>query len=208
MERFREGLDGELYERLNLIKIDSYPELVNLSISQEDAMKRAQQDRKRKFNQASGSGQGKKFKFVKKNVQGATKPSSAGRWVMKQSQSKPSANFGYRSTQQTASGPSAPPPARNNDDRRCYNCGQLGQYANKCTRPRQQHQPSQGQGSKAGNQGKKQTVQVKQGRLNFTTVVDLPEGAPVLTGTFSICGCPVTILFDSGATHSVINVKT
>jgi hypothetical protein len=51
-------------------------------------------------------------------------------------------------------------------------------------------------------------MQVKQGRLNFTTVVDLPEGAPVLTGTFSICGRPVTILFDSGATHSFINVKT
>jgi hypothetical protein len=51
-------------------------------------------------------------------------------------------------------------------------------------------------------------VQVKQGRLNFATVVDLPEGAPVLTGTFSICGRLVTILFDSGATHSFINVKT
>jgi hypothetical protein len=85
MERFCEGLDGELYERLNLVKIDSYLELVNLAISQENAMKRAQQDRKRKFNQASGSGQGKKFKFVKKNVQGATQPSSAGRWVMRQS---------------------------------------------------------------------------------------------------------------------------
>jgi hypothetical protein len=49
---------------------------------------------------------------------------------------------------------------------------------------------------------------VKQGHLNFTTVVDLPEGAPVLTGTFSIRSRPVTILFDSGATHSFINVKT
>jgi hypothetical protein len=35
-------------------------------------------------------------------------------------------------------------------------------------------------------------MQVKQGCLNFTTVVDLPEGAPVLTGTFSIRGCLVT----------------
>jgi hypothetical protein len=51
-------------------------------------------------------------------------------------------------------------------------------------------------------------VQVKQGRLNFTTVVDLPEGAPVLTGTFTIHGRSVIILFDSGATHSILNVKT
>jgi hypothetical protein len=49
---------------------------------------------------------------------------------------------------------------------------------------------------------------VKQGRLNFTTVVDLPEGARVLTGTSSINDRPVTILFDFGATHSFINVKT
>jgi predicted aspartyl protease len=51
-------------------------------------------------------------------------------------------------------------------------------------------------------------VQVKHGRLNFTTVVDLPEGALVLTGTFSIRDHQVTILFDSSATHSFLNVKT
>jgi hypothetical protein len=38
-------------------------------------------------------------------------------------------------------------------------------------------------------------------------MVDLPEGAPVLTGTFSIRGRLVTTLFDFGATHSFINVK-
>jgi hypothetical protein len=48
-------------------------------------------------------------------------------------------------------------------------------------------------------------VQVKQGKLNFTTLVDIPEGASVLTGTFSIRDHPVRILFNSGATHSFIS---
>jgi predicted aspartyl protease len=47
-------------------------------------------------------------------------------------------------------------------------------------------------------------VQVKQGKLNFTTLADVPDGAAVLTGTFSIRDHPVRILFDSGATHSFI----
>jgi hypothetical protein len=48
-------------------------------------------------------------------------------------------------------------------------------------------------------------VQVKQGQLNFTTLIDVPEGAAMLTGTFSIRDYPVKILFDSGATHSFIS---
>jgi hypothetical protein len=48
-------------------------------------------------------------------------------------------------------------------------------------------------------------MQVKQGRLNFTTMVGIREGAAVMTGTFSIHGKLVKILFDSGATHSFMN---
>jgi hypothetical protein len=50
-------------------------------------------------------------------------------------------------------------------------------------------------------------VQVRQGKLNFTAMSDIPEGASVLTGTFSINDTPVKILFDSGATHSFISEK-
>jgi hypothetical protein len=41
----------------------------------------------------------------------------------------------------------------------------------------------------------------------FTTLSELPEGAPIMTGTFFINHQPVIILFDSGATHSFISSK-
>jgi hypothetical protein len=68
MERFRDGLDGKLYKRLNLLEPANFHELVNKAISQEDAMKKAHGDKKRMSGFAPGSGTGKKFRFVKKNV--------------------------------------------------------------------------------------------------------------------------------------------
>jgi hypothetical protein len=50
-------------------------------------------------------------------------------------------------------------------------------------------------------------VQVRQGRLNFTTMADIPEGAPVMTGIFSVLKYPAIIIFDSGASHSFISAK-
>jgi hypothetical protein len=43
--------------------------------------------------------------------------------------------------------------------------------------------------------------------VNFTTLSELAEGAPKMTGTFSINHQPVIILFDSGAVHSFISSK-
>jgi hypothetical protein len=43
--------------------------------------------------------------------------------------------------------------------------------------------------------------------MNYTSMVNTPEGASVLTGIFSIRGFSVKVLFDSGATHSFINEK-
>jgi hypothetical protein len=50
-------------------------------------------------------------------------------------------------------------------------------------------------------------VQVRQGRLNFTTMADIPEGAPVTTGIFSVLNYTAIILFYSGASHSFISAK-
>jgi hypothetical protein len=135
MERFCDGLDGKLYERLNLLEPANFHELVNKAISQEDAMKKAHEDKKRISGFTPGSGTGKKFRFVKKNAPGLSQQSSTGRWTMKPPQSKPHRELQFRSAQQQAPKPNAPP--RNVGDRRCYNCGQAGHYINEYPKPRQ-----------------------------------------------------------------------
>jgi hypothetical protein len=57
------------------------------------------------------------------------------------------------------------------------------------------------------DRGRKQKVQVRQGKLNFTTVEKLPKGAPIMTGIFSVFNQPALILFDSSASHSFISQK-
>jgi hypothetical protein len=49
METFRDGLDGKLYERLNLLEPANFHELINKAIPQEDAMKKAHGDKKRMY---------------------------------------------------------------------------------------------------------------------------------------------------------------
>jgi hypothetical protein len=135
IERFRDGLDGKLYDRLNLLEPDNFHELMNKAISEEDAMKRAYRDKKRQAGFASGSGTNKKFRFVKKNVPNPSQQSSTGRWTMKPSQGKPLGNFQFRNAQQQAPKSNAPP--RNTGDRRCFNCGQPGHYMSDCPKPKQ-----------------------------------------------------------------------
>jgi hypothetical protein len=38
-------------------------------------------------------------------------------------------------------------------------------------------------------------------------MADIPEGAPVMTGIFSVLNYPAIILFDSGASHSFISAN-
>jgi hypothetical protein len=45
---------------------------------------------------------------------------------------------------------------------------------------------------------------VKTGRVNYTTLEDIPEGEQVLAGTFSLNGYPTVVLSNSDATHDFI----
>ena len=108
--------------------------------------------------------------------------------------------------QQSGPRPSFQQPNCPNCNNRCYTCGSPTHFAINC--PRNQ-KPAQGQNYNQNNQGKgkKQVKEVRQGKINFTTLAELPEGAPIMTGTFSINHKPTIILFDYGATHSFISTK-
>jgi hypothetical protein len=67
-----------------------------------------------------------------------------------------------------------------------------GHFVKACLQPCQtnkQHQltqPNQRQVSKPINKGKKKITQARKDKLSFTSVGDIPEGAPVMMDTFSI----------------------
>jgi hypothetical protein len=53
--------------------------------------------------------------------------------------------------------------------------------------------------------GSQKVVVAKTGSVNYTTMEDISEGEQVLTGTFSLNGHPIIILFDLGASHDFIS---
>jgi hypothetical protein len=213
MELFREGLNSKLAERLNLVKFDSYPMLVNKAISQEDAMKRAQAERKRKANSMPNNSQLCKIRIMWKTFPDFQHASQSERLVAKLSQDWTQENLHLPNTQQPTPQPIVPSP-NGSSEHRCFKCGEPGHFTKACLQPCQtnrQHQltqPNQRQVSKPINKGKKKIAKARKGRLSFTSVGDIPEGAPVMMGTFSIRGKPICMLFDFGATHSFMNGKT
>jgi hypothetical protein len=85
---------------------------------------------------------------------------------------------------------------------KCFTYGNVGHYAKNCPRNQQRQMPAPNQ-----DKGRKQKMQVRQGKLNFTSLEELPEGAPIMTGIFSVYNPPALILFDHGASHSFISQK-
>jgi hypothetical protein len=81
-DRFRGGLNTKLHERLNTIRVDSYNELINLAISQEDFILAHWVEKKRKTPMIGSSAPLQRFRIVFNN-QSRGSQQQAGRWVIR-----------------------------------------------------------------------------------------------------------------------------
>jgi hypothetical protein len=66
-DRFCRGLNTKLRERLNIVRADSFNELVNLAISQEDCIVAHRAENKRKAQVSAPSAQPQRFRIVSHN---------------------------------------------------------------------------------------------------------------------------------------------
>jgi hypothetical protein len=126
MDRFRRGLDPELCEKLNPIKTNNYHDIVDLAISQENAMKKVQNAKKRKAAFNSNNTPKRKFRIVQKAPQNFQRNQHSRHWVVKPPQNQQQGNFRSPNFQQQNARPNAPPHARTNNEGHCYNCGKPG----------------------------------------------------------------------------------
>jgi hypothetical protein len=181
-----------------------------MAITQEDCISAHRAEKKRKTPTGPTTTQSSRYRLVPSTAPRAPpRGNLPGRWVARPAQQ---ARFNrpptpqFQQQQQQGPRPSFPLANQGNSNYRCFNCGSPSHFIKDIPQPRKSFQGQTSSPTSKGK-GKRQVVQVRQGRVNLTTLSELPEGTPIMTGTFSIHHHPVIVLFDSGATHSFVSAK-
>ena len=123
-DRFRRGLNTKLKERLNLVRTNSFNELVNMAITQDDCISAHRAEKKRKPP---------RYRLVQNTVPRASQRNSpSGRWVFRPPQQQGAARPPIHQQQQSGPKPNVQQPSRPNDDNHCFTCGSPAHFARNC----------------------------------------------------------------------------
>jgi hypothetical protein len=83
-DRFRRGLNTKLKERLNLVRTNSFNELVNMAITQDDCITAHHAEKKRKAPTGPSGAQPPRYRLVQNTVSRAPQRNPpSGRWVFR-----------------------------------------------------------------------------------------------------------------------------
>jgi len=207
-DNFRRGLNTKLKGHLNLVRPNSFNELVNMAITQDDCITAHRAEKKREAPTGPSGAQPPRYRSVENTTPKAPlKNATSGRWIFRPPQQQGVTRFSMPQQQQQQQQQSNP---RTNDQHfnrwnnynRCFNCGDTSHFAKNCPQPKKSFSGQNSNQNSNQSKGKKQVVQVKQGWVNFTTLDELPRDAPIMMGTFSILPKPAVTLLTSGVTCS------
>ena len=141
-DRFRCGVNNKLRERINLVRPDSFNELVNLAITQDDCIAAHRAEKKRKAPTGPSGAQPPRYRLVQNIVPRTPQRNPpSGRWVIRPPQQQGAARPPIPQQQQFGSRPNNQQPNRANGNNCCFTCGNLQHFARAC--PRNQ-KPAQG----------------------------------------------------------------
>jgi hypothetical protein len=148
---FRCGLNTKPKERLNIVKANTFSELVNMALTQEDCITAHHAEKKQKTPTGSSSAQSPRYRVVP-NAQFRAPQRNAplGRLVFH----PPQQQGGYRppvppqQPQQFGPRPNNQQFQQKSSTNHCFNCGSADHFIKDCPRPRK---PLQGQSSNQNN---------------------------------------------------------
>ena len=104
-DRFCRGLNTKLKERLNLVRPNSFNEMVNMAITQDDCITAHRAEKKRKAPTGPSSAQPPRYRLVQNIFPRALQRNlPLGRWVFRPPQQQGATGFSM-SQQQQQSGP-------------------------------------------------------------------------------------------------------